>query len=634
MTRNVATRIAQAFNAFAYHRACRDLERDRPARAIRHLRRAAAGGHREAQDKLGEVYSSGRGVIRSQSEAAFWLRKAAEAGSVTAQFRLARLLLDESGRGVPGSSLWLSSPDHARRTATVLFPHGTSIGKDEREACRWLRAAAEGGSIQAKAQLAWLLESGTAIERDSLTAFRLFTEAANEGLDEANFGLGRAFEFGRGTPLDPIRAVDAYTVAAKAGHVAARFRVGLAYRDGWGVGMDRAAALRHLEIAAEAGHPQAQFECASLILVTAPAERDVELAENLLRRAARQDNRPSLMMLATLFTRGDRLAADPREAAIFYVRAAELGEREAQFIAGRLCACGEGLPKNLKNAASWFRRAAEKGHGLAAYNLGLLHAKGLGVALDPAAALDWYRCAAEAGFAEGQLIYGRLLLSAAATEDAQHAAKAWIERAAVQGNLEAQTLLADVMLHQDGTDARARANDLLRNAARQGYGPALRKLNRLHLAGGTLMSQDDFLSIMRKAATAESAEAQFALAVHLSNQGEEAHADAALWCRRAADHGHVGAAYLTGVFLCQGRGVAKDFTEACCWYKRASESGHALAQFNLAMMLFNGWGCESDTKAARDWLAKAASSNLREAVNFLGKIEAGQPTRTELNIST
>ena len=62
------------------------------ARASELYRAAAEGGDLAAQNNLGELYETGRGVSRNAAQALFWYRKSAESGFAPAQFNLARLL--------------------------------------------------------------------------------------------------------------------------------------------------------------------------------------------------------------------------------------------------------------------------------------------------------------------------------------------------------------------------------------------------------------------------------------------------------------------------------------------------------------------------------------------------------------
>jgi TPR repeat protein len=62
------------------------------AKAAELYRAAADAGDLAAQNNLGELYETGRGVSRDAAQALVWYRKSAESGFAPAQFNLARLL--------------------------------------------------------------------------------------------------------------------------------------------------------------------------------------------------------------------------------------------------------------------------------------------------------------------------------------------------------------------------------------------------------------------------------------------------------------------------------------------------------------------------------------------------------------
>ncbi len=81
---------------------------------------------------------------------------------------------------------------------------------------------------------------------------------------------------------------------------------------------------------------------------------------------------------------------------------AEQGHAQAQFNLGVMYSEGQGVAQDDRQAVDWFRKAAEQGFAGAQNNLGAMYDKGRGVAQDDRQAVDWYRKAAEQGFAKAQ----------------------------------------------------------------------------------------------------------------------------------------------------------------------------------------------------------------------------------------
>lgn len=113
---------------------------------------AAELGHTVAQWRLAELWETGRGVAKNESEAAYFYRQAAEAGLSHAQSGLAMLL--EDGRGVT---------------------------RDDAEAFQWHMAAAKQGHALSQYCAARCLLDGRGCERNVSTAMHWLGLSAAEG---------------------------------------------------------------------------------------------------------------------------------------------------------------------------------------------------------------------------------------------------------------------------------------------------------------------------------------------------------------------------------------------------------------------------------------------------------------------
>ena len=97
------------------------------ARAARLYLQAARAGDTPAQNNMGEIYESGRGVQSDPAQAADWYRKAAEAGFGPAQFNLGR-----------------------------LYAEGRGVQRDFTQARKWLESAGKAGVAAAQQALEWI----------------------------------------------------------------------------------------------------------------------------------------------------------------------------------------------------------------------------------------------------------------------------------------------------------------------------------------------------------------------------------------------------------------------------------------------------------------------------------------------
>ena len=97
--------------------------------------------------------------------------------------------------------------------------------------------------------------------------------------------------------IDPERAFDLLDLAARAGDIEAAYRLGVAYRDGVGVGTDDSGAFYWFKAAALADHPGGMREAGAALISGRGCPVNVELGQELLRRAAAAGDRAATQLL-------------------------------------------------------------------------------------------------------------------------------------------------------------------------------------------------------------------------------------------------------------------------------------------------------------------------------------------------
>ena len=133
------------------------------------LFQAAAEGNAIAQDKLGMMYVTGKGVPKDDAKAFEWFQKAAAQGYALAQYDLGYMYA--AGRGVP---------------------------KDDAKAFEWYQKAAAQGNASAQNFLGVMYASGQGVPKDDTKAFEWYLKAAEQGNSDAKneLGLERVMHFG------------------------------------------------------------------------------------------------------------------------------------------------------------------------------------------------------------------------------------------------------------------------------------------------------------------------------------------------------------------------------------------------------------------------------------------------------
>lgn len=133
------------------------VERDE-AKAFKLYRTSAKAGNVNSMFQLGICYEFGVGTPVDTAKAAEWYSKGSEQGDAFATERLAFLHADGFGSNPPdleqAFELFLKSAMNGVSTAMFTvgscYLHGTGVEKDEKEAVKWLRMAADNGIEDAR----------------------------------------------------------------------------------------------------------------------------------------------------------------------------------------------------------------------------------------------------------------------------------------------------------------------------------------------------------------------------------------------------------------------------------------------------------------------------------------------------
>jgi TPR repeat protein len=138
------------------------------------------------QNDVGYAYYTGKGIEKDFSKAAYWYRKAAEAGWVTSQSNLC-----------------------------MMYIHGEGVPQDYAEAVNWCSKAAEQGFAKAQHNLGVMLVNGLGTEQDEPKGVQFITNAAQQGYGLAQQTLAIYLLQGQGVAQDRVRAYAWLSLASK-----------------------------------------------------------------------------------------------------------------------------------------------------------------------------------------------------------------------------------------------------------------------------------------------------------------------------------------------------------------------------------------------------------------------------------
>ncbi|RWL92924.1 MAG: sel1 repeat family protein [Mesorhizobium sp.] len=376
------------------------------------LRRAADAGLPTAIYLLAVLAEHGIGVPADLDAAQRLYSEAAERGLAFAQFRLGLALIEGSlvDRDPVAGEAWLrraalaGNVDAAHRLGEL---YASRPRRDFAEAAIWYRRAADGGHQPASRALASLYLSGNGVALDAEEGTRLLRSAAASGDRQAQVDLANLVLEGAGEPDDAVGVAGWFGATASSGDLVAAFNLGLCFAEGVGVGKDQERAARWMGRAAE-GVAEAQY------------------------------------MYARMLQEGRGMAADQRQARVWFERAAKAGIVDAQVALAEMLYNGRGGERSVVAAAHLFKRAAAAGHAGAMFAIGVLYETGQGLSINQKAAQEWFAAAAERGHGHAQLMLGRYLSKGIAGDHDSAAARVWLERAAAHGLQEASDELAEI----------------------------------------------------------------------------------------------------------------------------------------------------------------------------------------------
>ena len=477
-------------------------------------------------------------------------------------------------------------PQSQNELGNAFFFGNLGLVKDEAEAAKWWRKAAEQDFAAAQNILGWCYITGRGVTKDEVEAVKWCRKAAEQNYSKGQYALGDCYANGRGVAKDDAEAAKWYRKAAEQNLADAQCRLGLCYVHGRGVAKDLEEAVKWYRKAAEQNQAEAQRGLGWCYATGQGVAKDGVEAVKWYRKAAEQNNADAQYSVGYCYAIGVGVTKDDAEAVKWYRKAAEQNQAKALCCLGLRYASGRGVAKDDAEAAKWYRKAAEQNDAEAQYNLGLCYAQGCGVAKDEAEAVKWYRKAAGQNYADAQ--YGLGYCYAAG---------------------------------EGVTKDDAEAVRWYRKAAEQNQAKALCCLGLRHASGlGVAKDDAEAAKWFRKAAEQNDAEAQYILGLCYA-QGcgvAKDEVEAVKWYRKAAGQNQVQAQFNLGCCYDNGRGVTKDEVEAVKWYHKAAEQNDADAQNNLAWCYARGSGVAKDEVEAVKWWRKAAEQNDADAQCSLG----------------
>lgn len=399
---------------------------------------------------------------------------------------------------------------------------------------------------------------------------------------------------------------------------------------------------------------------------TAPASKETVAAERAAafadaKKRAEAGDAKAMLEHGLNHMLGFGTPIDLPTAAEWIRRAAEKGNEDAYFPYGQICQRGEMRPKDLKEALRWFRLAAAKQNADAELSLAQAYEQGTGVEKDAKESRRWLELSATHGHPIAQETLAWELCESENDAEVRQGNE-WLRKAAMQGNPRASVLLgvnhilargtsknillgyAWILVGEMGGDEETRevARDYKRDASKALVAKATplardifskMEFHPIYALGPQQLADNRAFRAQFELAQGGKAEDQYQLAClyHAGKGTLPDPVEAAKWCRKAAEQGHLQAMTSLAGSYRDGDGVEEDEGEMLSWLRKAAKLGDADAQFEVSVYLQHRNSDKSDLAEAAVWLKKAAEQGHPVAQANLGSrlIQSDDPAKKE-----
>lgn len=262
---NAAAMFWLAWNYFfGYNGVSQDI-----SKALELLKKSAALGYGNALYTLGITYLTGEDgeVERDPVEAVKCFEAGASKGHVESMYELSRCL--QRGEGIP---------------------------VDNNASLHWLKQAADGGLPIAQCKLGEAYGNGEGVDKNMDLSFKYLSLAANQGNAEAEYCLGVIYRDGDGIPKNVASAKHFFELSATHGYIDGYVEL---YRL---IGREGALgdAIKYLEKAAEGNHVEAQLVVGMHFEIGHGVRKNISIAKQWYKLAARNGNKKALECLQRL----------------------------------------------------------------------------------------------------------------------------------------------------------------------------------------------------------------------------------------------------------------------------------------------------------------------------------------------
>lgn len=627
------------------------------ALAFRYLRRAAAGGNKDASMMLGDWFFKGGMVKNDPVQAKEWfqraagapysaaallevdyetaeeqdvredawskLRSLADAGNARAQVYVGRVLMLQ---GNDKDALSLAAGAMKKNYAPA-FTLRALIAKRSGQR-NWIDFMLKGARLgDPEAMVIAGFHQATATRgRSSSEGLNMLERAAARGVVEGNVKMGRIYLQGRLVPKDEVRAFALFRRAAEKGSTEGKYYLALCYRNGLGCLVNYANAAQFAYEAAQTGDSYAQTLYATFLRDGVGIERNIHAAIEYLEKAARQGNVHARGLLSDLISKANDLKLASVSSTLDLVQqSATNGDAVSAYALGRMYAEGTKISRDYALARKNFEIAAKRNYPPAFAALADFYLNGWGVKQDCKKAHQLLAQGRKLRSGDAVVKQGICKLDGIGVRKDVNGALRDFREGALLGSSEAELRLGICYAKGIGVPANAvTAYQHYRRAALRGNSTGLLLLALCYKDGvGVKRNGPAALTYLKKAADLGNSNALYEMGLLYANGVlvKKDKAAAVEYFSKAADAGNSYGIYELACCYESGNGVKKDQIKAAALYRISATAGNRYAQFMIGRCYEGGIGVPQDKYEAVKWYEKAAKSGFKYAAQRAAKLK-------------
>jgi TPR repeat protein len=286
-----------------------------------------------AESNLGLMYARGQGTKTDLGQAVKLFEKSAEKGWAPGQANLAQWYAIAFPKDLVAAYMWCTlalagGQGECRSTLVQLTRqmNAPETQKANEQALLWFQTRTADAKVQGQAisgfadselpaRLGTIYLEGDGVERDNAQAAKWYRLAAERGNASAQARLGEMYSVGWGVPKDHSQAFTWFHKSAQNGDVSGERDLGFVYLQGFGVAKDERNGVEWVRKAADRGDVGAQGLLAYCYQMGTGVQRNEQEAIRLYQKAVETGNAAALNNLAWIYaTSQDRTLRDSAKA--------------------------------------------------------------------------------------------------------------------------------------------------------------------------------------------------------------------------------------------------------------------------------------------------------------------------------